>query len=179
MSRLRAADQLRALQARQAELRQELTELSASKRALLLRNALLSSWCDALSYIQLVGGIQQPDGLVTDAGADRFEQLLAVEVQLLQQLTSKGGSLGSHMSLEQLLQPDSSTIAPCTDPMAYLQHFVSQTPTDRNTSMDAAGLAALMQRTVQAVSIKLHQLESVAPWERAGILKQMADSWET
>jgi hypothetical protein len=108
-----------------------------------------------------------------------LEQLLAVEVQLLQQLTSKGGSLGSHMSLEQLLQPDSSTIAPCTDPMAYLQHFVGQTPTEQQLSMDAAGLGAVMQRTVQAVSIKLHQLESVAPWDRAGILKQMADSWET
>jgi hypothetical protein len=100
-------------------------------------------------------------------------------VQLLQQLTTKGGSLGSHVSLEQLLQPDSDTIAPCTDPMAYLQHFVGQTPTEQDRTMDAAALAGVMQRTAQAVSIKLHQLESVAPWERAGVLKQIADAWET
>jgi hypothetical protein len=128
--------------------------------------------------MQLAGGIQQPGDIAFNADAGRFEQLLATEMQLLQQLTSKGGPLGDQVSLEQLLQPDSSTIAPCTDPMAYLQHFVAQTPSEQTLSMDAQAVAALMQHTTQAVSIKLHQLDTV-PWERAGLLKQMADAWET
>jgi hypothetical protein len=123
--------------------------------------------------------MQQPGGTPHDAEAAKFEQLLVTEIQLLQQLTSKGGPLGDQTLLEQLLQPDSSTIAPCTDPMAYLQHFVGQTPTEQTLSMDGQAVAALMQHTTQTVSIKLHQLNTVPPWERAGVLKQIADAWET
>jgi hypothetical protein len=176
--RIRAADVLRSLQARQTQLRQELTALSASKRALLLRNALLSSWCEALSYIQMIGGIQQPDGMGCDAGEGRFVQLLATEMQLLQQLSDNGGRLGAHVSLEQLLQPDSSTIAPSTDPMAYLTYLACQAPSEQRLVMNGRDLASVYQRTAQAVAMKLHQLAIATPSQRTGLLKQMADVWD-
>jgi hypothetical protein len=176
MSRKRAQEKLLALEARQAELRQELTALSASKRTLSLRAALLSSWCDALSYIQLADGQQQPHAMACDADAGRFEQLVAAEAALLQQLTSKEGS---RVSLEQLLEPDSSTIAPCTDPMAYLLHLARQKPSEQMRSMDAASLTSVTQTTSQVVSIKLHQLGAADPCDHPHIVAQMGDAWLT
>jgi hypothetical protein len=150
-----------------------LTELSASKRALLLRNALLSSWCESLSYLQLMGGRQQPENLTCEAAVGRFEQLLSKEQQLLQQLDSKDGPLGSHVTLEQLLQPDSSTIAPCTDPVAYLKYWACQTPPEETLLMDGPALAALYRSTAQSASIWLHQLSS----ERTESTQQMTELW--
>jgi hypothetical protein len=175
--RWRAADQLRVLIAQQKELRQQLTELSASKRALLLRNALLSSWCEALSLIQLMDGIQQPEGMAFEATAGRFEQLLAKEMQLLQELNSKEGSLGSHESLEQLLQPDSRTIAASTNPMTYIRRFACQGPTEATLAMDAQGLAALYKSTAHAASIWLHQLDTTAPGKLSDSAEQMTATW--
>jgi hypothetical protein len=130
--------------------------------------------------MQLVGGIDQPGHTAYHAEAGKFEQLIETEVQLLQQLTSTGDPSGDQMpTLEQLLQPASSTIAPCTDPMAYLQHHVGQRASEEILSMDAQAMAALMQRTTEAVSIRLHQLDAVPPWERGGLLQHMADAWET
>jgi hypothetical protein len=177
--RIRPSDQLRVLEERQEQLRQELASLSAAKRALLLRNALLSCWCEALSYIQLVQlGIQQPDDMACEVHGGRFEQLLAEEVQLLQQLSSKEGTLGPGPSLEQLLQPDSSTIAPCTNPMAYFMGLARQSPSDQTLSMDGHALAAVAQLTAQSLSMKLHQLDTASPYARQGILQSIADTWD-
>lgn len=176
--RIRPSDQLRVLEERQEQLRQELASLSAAKRALLLRNALLSCWCEALSYIQLVNvGIQPPDDMTCEV--HRFEQLLAEEVQLLHQLSSKEGTLGPGPSLEQLLQPDTSTIAPCTNPMAFFMGLARQAPSDQTLSMDGHALAAVAQLTAQSLSMKLHQLDTASPYARQGILQSMADTWGT
>jgi hypothetical protein len=177
--RWRAADELRALEARQAELRQELSQLSASKRALLLRNALLSSWCEALSYIQLMQGMQQPEDMAFEAARGRLEQLLEKETQLLQQLSSTDGRLGCHVSLEQLLQPDSSTIAPSTDPMKYHKDWPCQAPSEATMLMDAHALAAVYKHTVQSASFWLHQLDTAAPRVREESTKKMTDIWIT
>jgi hypothetical protein len=174
--RLRPADQLRALEARQAELRKELTELSASKRALLLRNALLSSW-ETLSYLQLMGGRQQPEDSAYKASGGRSEQLLAKEQQLLQQLDCKDGPLVTQASLEQLLQPDSSTIAPCTDPVAYLKDWACQTLSNETLSMDGPTLASLYRSIAQSASMWLHKLSTAAPCERTESAKQMTELW--
>jgi hypothetical protein len=174
-----ATDHLRALEARQAELSQELTELSASRRALLLRHALLSCWCEALSYVQLVGGIWQPDGMACDGDGGRFEQLLTQEVQLLQQLSNKEAPLGAPVPLKQLLRPDSSTIAPSTDPMAYLTYIACQSPSQTTLSMDGQALATIYMRDVPALGMKLHQLATATPNQVPGLIKQVADIWET
>lgn len=176
--RIRPSDQLRALEQRQEQLRQELASLSASKRALLLRNALLSCWCEALSYIQLVSVGQQPNDMASDAHGGRFEQLVGEEVQLLQQLSSTEGTLGPNPSLEQLLQPDSNTIAPCTNPMVNVMRCASQAPSDQTLCMDGPALAAEYQRTVQAASILLHQLNMAPPSQQQGLRQRLADTWQ-
>jgi hypothetical protein len=176
---MRAADVLRALQAQQKKLRQELTVLSASNWSLHLRNALLSCWCEALSHIQVAGAIQEPDCMACDADGSRLEQLLVTEVQLLRQLSTKEDSLGTHASLDQLLQPDSSTIAPCTDPMAYLRYLASHSqPQQQQLSRDGQGHAAGCRRAAQAVGLKLHQLATATPSQRRDIEQQMADIWK-
>lgn len=152
--RIRPSDQLRVLEERQEQLRQELASLSAAKRALLLRNALLSCWCEALSYIQLVNvGIQPPDDMTCEVHGGRFEQLLAEDVQLLHQLSSKEGTLGPGPSLEQLLQPDISTIAPCTNPMAYFLGLARQPPSDQTLSMDGHALARQWRGSQRSLSV--------------------------
>jgi hypothetical protein len=175
--RIRPAVQLRALEERQEQLRQEVASLSASKRALLLRNALLSCWCEALSYIKLVSVGQQPTDMASDAHGGRFEQLLAEEVQLLQQLSTEG-TLGHNPSLEQLLQPDSNTIAPCTNPMVNVMRCAGQAPSDQTLSMDGPALAAKYQRTVQVASILLHQLNMAPPSQQQGLRQRLADTWQ-
>jgi uncharacterized protein (DUF3084 family) len=53
MSYSRTSKQLKELQLRAAELQQQYRELAAGKRALHIRNGLLSAMCDALCFIQI------------------------------------------------------------------------------------------------------------------------------
>jgi hypothetical protein len=116
--------------------------------------------------------------MASDAHGGRFEQLLAEEVQLLQQLSSTGGTLGLNPSLEQLLQPDSNTIAPCTNPMVILMRFAGQAPSDQTLAMDGPALAAEKQHTVQAASFLLHQLDMAPPSQQQGLRQRLADTWQ-
>lgn len=112
-----------------------------------------------------------------DIGTGQFELLLQKEVDLLQQLTGSEEAPVSQQKLETLVQPDVETIAPCTDPMAYLRHIVSQPIAEEASTLTAEQLGAFMQRAVQSISIRLHQLEGVTPWERPGMLTKIADTW--
>lgn len=123
--------------------------------------------------------MRQPDGMDCDGEDGRFEQLLTEEVQLLQQLSNKDTPVGVTVSLEQLLQPDSSTIALSTDPMAYLTYITCQPPSEATLSMDGQALAAVYKRDVPALGMQLHQLAIATLRERPGLIKQMADIWTT
>jgi hypothetical protein len=128
--------------------------------------------------MQVTGGIQQPDSMACDADGGRLEQLLVTEVQLLQQLSTKEGPLVTNAVLEQLLQPDSSTIAPCTDPMAFLRYLAGQAQSQQRLLLDGQGFAAVCLRTSQAVGMKLHQLAAATPSQRHEIERLMAEAWK-
>lgn len=127
MSRLRLSDQLRSLQQKQQCLLSQISGLARAKRALLLRHAMLSCWCDALSLVQLNVATMQLGAASVEHEASKFESLLQGEVQLLQKLTSAQEELGSYQpTLEELLQPDDTVIAPWQDPMQYLCQFLQR-----------------------------------------------------
>lgn len=170
MSRFRLSDQVKALQQKHEQLRHEVEALVRARRALLLRHALLSAWCDSLSFLQLRLAAS------ADIGTGQFEQLLQKEMDLLQQLTGSE-NIPVSQRLEALVQPEVDTIAPCTDPMAYLHHIVSQPIDQEASTMTVEQLGAVMQKCVLSISIMLHQLEGVTPWERPGMLTKIADTW--
>jgi hypothetical protein len=127
--------------------------------------------------MQLMGGVQQPGDMAFEAAGGRYEQLMAKEMQLLQQLASTEAPLDAHVSLEQLLQPDSSTITPCTQPMAYQKLWACQTPSEATLSMDGQALAAMYKCIAHSASMKLHLLKTAPPGERPGMIRQLADIW--
>lgn len=147
-----------------------------------------------MTFIQLSLAIQQPEPAVEEEAA-QFSRLLQKEVQLLKKLQLKP-PLHGHRScseagaspsmdgvapptpLEKLLVAEPNTICPATNPMAYLHRFISQPPLEEAASMTAEQLAALMQQTTQKLSIKLHQLECLAPWDRDRMVAQLADIWD-
>lgn len=133
MSRIRASDQLKALQQRHLELKKSYQQHQQQRRALLLRDGLLNAMCESLSFMQLTlacGYNAQPDAqaeqqedqapcnsqeqrrasddLVRDE--TKFGELLKSEVELLEQLNDKKGLGGQ--SLAQLLEPEEGTISP-------------------------------------------------------------------
>lgn len=112
MSYSRTSKQLKELQLRAAELQQQYRELAAGKRALHIRNGLLSAMCDALCFIQIKLACTYSSSQVEqEGGAAQFGELLETEVKLLQQLSTKTEPGDSHL-LAQLLQPEAGTIAP-------------------------------------------------------------------
>jgi hypothetical protein len=127
MSRLRLSDQLRSLQQKQQSLLSQISGLTRAKRALLLRHAVLSCWCEALSLVQLNVATSQLGAAAVEKEASKFQSLLQVEVQLLQKLTTAKEELGNYQpTLEELLQPDDRVIAPWQDPMRYLNQFLDR-----------------------------------------------------
>jgi len=173
----RLKGRIEALQQQHDALCEQVAGLVQARRGLLLRYALLSAWCDSLSFLQLAlaDGSAGTDG--NDAGC-QFQLLLQKEVDLLQQLTSSGGLAEYQETLDALLQPDVQTIAPYIDPMAYLHRIVSQPRAQEAPTMTAEQLAAFVRKHVQAISIKMHLLESKAPSERPAILQEIADLWD-
>ena len=116
MSRIRATDQLRALQARAQELQQDVAAQQISRRQLLIRDGLLHCMCESLSFIQLslassiyCPAQQQEQQQAAREEEARFGQLLQSEVQLLEQLSSKQ-HLGVSQPLAQVLVPEEGTI---------------------------------------------------------------------
>ncbi len=191
MSRVRVSDQLRALQQQHNHLQELHRGLQQQRRTLLLRQALLSAWCDSMTFIQLSLGMQEPEAAVEEE-APKFSVLLKQEVQLLNKLNSSttgnllngcghsaaDGTPQAHSEpLDQLLVAE-KTISPATSPMTYLHRFVSQpAPADPYT-MTAEQVAPLVRDTTQTVSIKLHLLEGLAPWESDSMVEQIAAVWD-
>jgi hypothetical protein len=83
------------------------------------------------------------------------------------------------VTLEQLLQPDSSTVSPCTDPMRYFTYIACQTPSEASLELNGQALAAVCMRNAQVAAMKLHQLATATPSQRSEIVQQMAASWKT
>lgn len=188
MARVRVSDQLRALQQQHDTLVQQHRGLQQQRRLLLLRQGLLNAWCDSMTFIQVSLAMQQPEPAVEEEAA-KFSVLLEQEVQLLQKLNSSTllngcSAQGSPSTpkahpppLEQLLVAE-RTISPATSPMTYLHRFISQPAAADAYTMTPEQMAALIQHTTQRVSIKLHLLESLAPWERDNMVEQLAEIWD-
>lgn len=176
MSRNRLTEQVKTLQQKQAELTQEVHNLVRLRRGLHLRHALLNAWCDSLSMLQLCMAQQHASG---DEDEAEFKLLLHKEVQLLQQLTAGEGFQLQPAGFQGLLvEADVETIAPCTDPMLYLRQVVSKPLLEESASMSCEQYATFMHKSVLSVSIKMHQLEGLPPWERPDRMKEVAAIWD-
>ncbi len=189
--KFRLTDQLRALQQQHGHLLELQRGLQQQRRTLLLRQALLSAWCDSMTFVQLSMALQEPEAAVQEE-APQFSVLLEQEVQLLNKLNSSttgnllngcghsaaDGIPQAHSQLLDQLLVAEKTISPATSPMTYLHRFVSQpAPADPYT-MTAEQVASLVRDTTQTVSIKLHLLEGLAPGETDSMVEQIAAVWD-
>jgi hypothetical protein len=103
-----------------------------------------------------------------------LQQLLEEEVALLQELTNTADC----PSLEQLLQPISNSIAPCSDPMALLRRVLTTPLQSQADTITAHSHAVLLQQTATALSIKLQQVQVLLPRERTAKLQEIAAVWD-
>ena len=106
---------LKSLQRKQAALLSQQQALIKDRQRLLLRQALLTAWCEALTLLQQKQGQSQPP---TAAEGDpdihqHFQQLLDDEIKLLGELTLSeqlsSCSLGTEAAL---LDPGPDTLSP-------------------------------------------------------------------
>lgn len=172
MSRLRLSDQLKALQQQHLDLRRQVVQLRQSHRHLLLRQALLHTWCDSMALlVELVS--QQPDYSLEGS----LEQLMGQEVDLLQQLSTPEQA-SQQPTLSALMEPEMQTISPCVDPMAYLQRVVSQAPLQEAFSMTEQDFAACIKGMVLSVSLKSHAVQGAALRDRPHMLQEIAGVWD-
>lgn len=131
MAKCTVTDQIRALQRKHQHLAAKLSNLTAQRRVLIQRHAVLSCWCEAFSLLQLNlaaqenSAAQEPPTQSADAENSKFETLLQNEVQLLGQLVNNAGSCPS--TLEALYpDPTPGTIAPLANPMQLLYSFLDR-----------------------------------------------------
>lgn len=63
--------------------------------------------------------------------------------------------------------------------MRYLHRYVSMAPMKEAATMAAEDVAAVMCKTTQSISIRLHQLDTCTDaMARAGLTEQIADIWD-
>jgi hypothetical protein len=146
---------------------------------LLLRHALLLSWCDSMSVL-LLGSTA---GQGPFAENQHLSSLIQKEVDLLQQLGSKDTLSDWPTTVAGLVQcqPESfeaETISPVSEPMQYLHRILQQTPLERASNMSAEDVVRFMRSTVISSSIQLHQMRGRPPWEQPSLLQSIAAGWD-
>jgi hypothetical protein len=178
MSRLRLADQVRALKHRHDQLLLEFESELRSRRGLQLRHSLAAALCEALSFMQVRLAGQGLDATL-EGDADVLERLLQQEVTLLQELNGSAlEATGPQPVLQELLQQqDVQSLAPCTDPMAYLRRVMSSSLPEAAT-MTPEDVADMMGKAVVNISMQLHHLDCLQPWDQPPLLQKMADIWD-
>lgn len=131
MSRSSAArERIRALEGKRAKLEREAAGLIQDQQRLVLHNAILNAWCEALALLQVHWGsgmacetsapedAQQAEGL-----RERFRELLNREVQLLDDLTVRDSIAScsvSEAAAAALPDPGPDAVSP-GDPMHYFR----------------------------------------------------------
>lgn len=176
MSRVRLSDQLRQLTSKHIQLKHTVHRESRSHRCLLLRHALLLSWCDSMSVLLL--GSSSGQGPFADN--QHLAALIQKEVDLLQQLGTLSDWPTTLAGLVQC-QPEScvtDTISPIAEPMQYLHHNLQQKPLEQASCMTAEDVVKFMRSTVISSSIQLHQLRGRPPWEQPALLQPIAAGWD-
>lgn len=176
MARVRLRHIIQALQQQHDELNQEVARLKQTQRALLLRQAILSTWVETLSRIQSITQVFSAEDEDVEEQAQQAV-LLEEKVQLL--AASAGLQKPWDAGLAALVQhqPDMQTIAPCTNPMAHLHGFLSMPVSCAAATMTAEQYAGMMQKASIQLSLKLHKLKCCSALERAGRLNDLADAW--
>jgi hypothetical protein len=178
MSRVRLSDQLRQLTSKHNQLKQTIHLETRSHRCLLLRHALLLSWCDSMSVLLL--GSSSGQGPFSN---QHLAALIQKEVDLLQQLGSKDTLSDWPTTLAGLVQcqPQSCsthTISPVAEPMQYFHRTLQQAPLAQAACMTAEDVVKFMRSTVTSSSIQLHQMHGKPPWEKPAMLQSIAAGWD-
>ena len=109
-------EKIKALERKKAQLRRREAQLINDRRHLLLRNALLSGWCEALSLLQIAAFSEEDSSSVDgDAATEQFQLLLKEEIGLLQELTvnEKLSSCSIDDAAQLLPEPDCISPGQC------------------------------------------------------------------
>lgn len=129
---------IKGLERKRASLQSQLYSLARKRQCLLLHNAILTAWCDALTLVQASWGIWMaaPPNPAAAAAAERhddeavrerFQELLKEEVTLLNELIVRDRvgicAVGSTATLP---DPGPNTLSP-GDPMARFRTVRSST----------------------------------------------------
>lgn len=126
MSRAAAArEKIKALQRKKCQLVREEAKLMRNRQRLILSNALLTAWCEALTLMQVNWKAAGTDPLQHEDAAikEKFQQLLDQEVQFLRELTISDrleSSLMAEAEAAVLPDPGPDTLSP-GDPMRYFR----------------------------------------------------------
>jgi hypothetical protein len=164
MTRKTLSAEVKRLQQQHWQLQQQVELLQRSRRALQLKHALAVKWCEGLDYVN-----QQ-----LSTHAPQLQVHIGDDVQLVLQQVA---CTEEWPSLEQLLQPDSSTIAPTTDPLALLRHFMPPTAQLQPEDATAVGHAGLFKHTAMTLAIKLQQLQALPTGQRQPLLQDISTIW--
>lgn len=167
--------------------------LSSLRRELAIRHDTVQEWADSFTMLQACLVAADPAAAAPSAAAEaaaakagRFEQLLHDEGELLQSLpracSNSQASCGSPVTQpEATSEPTglAATISPSHNRMAMIYRLAARIdPAPSTANMTAQDAAGVFRRTVLAVGIQLHQLETESPEEQQRTLKQMQEAWD-
>jgi hypothetical protein len=116
---------IRSLEGKRAKLAREAAGLIREQQQLLLRNAILNAWCEALTLLQLWMACEtsaSEDSQQAEGVRERFRELLNHEVRLLDELTVRDSIASCSVSEAAAVLPDPGpdAISP-GDPMQYFR----------------------------------------------------------
>lgn len=151
-----SAAKLKALQRRVNHLRYQASQLVQAKSLLVQKHALLDALCQTFTSLQA-----SVDAIDTHVFTDRLNELSELEGSLLAQLQQQLYSSNS----TQAASRDSgvSTIAPRGDPLAYLKHHLSLSPSPVAATITPAELATLYKEVVLEAGVQLHLMQVGVP----------------
>lgn len=193
--------ELKSLEQQRRDLKGQIKHLLEEQRGTLLRNSLLSTWCDSLAILQVTRYDADTDAAAPLHASHHHQQhhqqqhqqedctalLLQQELAMLQQqlATSNEGITGQHstgstsmLDASDVLHPGVATIAPPGDALAYLRHHMFQPPLPQAATVTSGDLARVLRETTLQASVLLHGMQGKPQEACAGIVKQMQQLWD-
>jgi len=150
-------DRLKALERRRNQLNRQAKQLSSLRNALILRNALLSAWCDSMTAWLVCSAIQADRWGEDPELKAEIKRLVEQELQLLEQLRIEQGQ---PLDASALPHPQVDSISPAGDLMGYLRRIISLGPHPDATNWTGTDMAALLRETTLQASLHMHRQQA-------------------
>lgn len=168
-------EKVKALERRHANLRRQANKLTHTRDQLVLKDAVLASWIETLTLLQVQLAVHQGTALLSSQSTNL---LLQQELQLLTEVTrNEDHACPLFDAAAQLPHPGVDTVSVAGDPMACLRQGFALGPLPGAATWTPLELARMLRDTVLHCGLLLNQQQLPLVHQSTVSMKQEWDRW--